>query len=91
MIIPTQTIVINGIEYDYHISPNGMKIECDGVPYDEAIDPLNSGRVYYETDIPIENDNITLDEYNDAKQTVSDYENQIKTPFDEEVTADAES
>ena len=44
-------------------------------------------------DIPVEEveGDITLDEYNDALQTVADYENQIKIPFDEEVTVDAES
>lgn len=29
-------------------------IERDGVPYEEAIDPVNTGRVYAETDKPIE-------------------------------------
>ena len=43
-----------GIEYDYTFSPNGFLIERDGIPYADAIDPLGSGRVYIETDIPIE-------------------------------------
>lgn len=32
----------------------GMKIERDGARYDEAIDPKDKGRVYTETDEPIE-------------------------------------
>lgn len=39
-------------------------------------------KVYMVVDIPI--DDITLDEYNSALQTVADYENQIKDAFDEE-------
>ena len=31
-----------------------MMIECNGVRYSEAIDPLDAGRVYTETDEPIE-------------------------------------
>ena len=33
-----------------------MQIERERVPYDDAVDPLGSGRVYTETDIPIEQD-----------------------------------
>lgn len=32
----------------------GMKIERDGVRYDESIDPTEKGRTYTETDEPIE-------------------------------------
>lgn len=36
-------------------SDQGFKIEReDGQIFDEAIDPLGSGRLYFETDIPIE-------------------------------------
>ena len=31
----------------------GMYIERDGVQYVDAIDPINTGRVYTETNIPI--------------------------------------
>lgn len=34
-------------------SDAGFKIKRDGVIYDEAVDPIDSGRVYTETDIPI--------------------------------------
>lgn len=55
---PNQTIEINGILYDYHVSDIGMMIERDGVQYSEAIDPLGSKREYTETDIPIESDEV---------------------------------
>ena len=37
-----------------HYSDAGMLIERDGVRYCEAIDPVDSGREYIETDEPIE-------------------------------------
>lgn len=52
IIIETETI--NGIEYQRTYSDIGMKIERDSVRYDEAIDPMGSGREYTETDEPIE-------------------------------------
>ena len=53
MIIKT-TKAINGIIYDYTYSNSGFMIERDGARYSEAVDPLDSGRVYTETDEPIE-------------------------------------
>lgn len=53
MIIQT-TKEINGVVYDYAYSDSGYIIERDGVRYSEAVDPLDSGRVYTETDEPIE-------------------------------------
>ena len=53
MIIKT-TKEISGIVYDYAYSDIGMMIERDGVRYSEAIDPLSSGRLYTETDEPID-------------------------------------
>ena len=52
MIIKT-TKEIDGIVYDYTYSDSGFMIERDGAHYYEAIDPLDSGRVYTETDEPI--------------------------------------
>lgn len=69
MIIKT-TKTINGITYDYTYSDLGMKIERDGARYDEAVDPLNSGREYIETDEPIETD--------EAEATEADYQNALK-------------
>lgn len=59
---------INGVVYDYAYSDSGYMIERDGVRYSEAVDPLNSGRVYTETEEPIENgtDDATVDDYQAA-------------------------
>lgn len=54
--IRTETFTINGISYTRTWSDAGMMIH-GGVPeadYDEAVDPAELGRVYTETDIPIE-------------------------------------
>ena len=52
MIIQT-TKEINGVVYDYSYSDSGYMIERDGVRYSEAVDPIDSGRLYTETDEPI--------------------------------------
>lgn len=64
MIIQT-TKEINGVVYDYTYSNSGYMIERDGMRYSEAIDPLDSGRVYTETDelIEIKIDNATAEDY----------------------------
>ena len=54
-IIPIrETKIINGKKFVHKYSINGMKIECDGVPYDEAWDLEYLNREYTETDIPVE-------------------------------------
>ena len=67
MIIQT-TKEINGVVYDYTYSDSGFMIERGGVRYSEAVDPLGSGRVYTETEEPIENvtDNATEEDYQNA-------------------------
>ena len=52
MIIQT-TKEIDSVVYDYAYSDSGYMIERDGVRYSEAVDPLDSGRLYTETDEPI--------------------------------------
>ena len=52
MIIQT-TKEINGVVYDYAYSDSGFMVERDGVRYSEAVDPIDSGRLYTETDEPI--------------------------------------
>ena len=52
MIIQT-TKEINGVVYDYAYSDSGNMTERGGVRYSEAVDPLDSGRLYTETDEPI--------------------------------------
>ena len=53
MIIQT-TKEIDGVVYDYAYSDSGYMIERDGARYSEAVDPLDSGRLYTETDEPID-------------------------------------
>ena len=64
MIIQT-TKIINGIVYDYTYSDSGFMIERNGARYSEAVDPLNSGRVYTETDelIEIKTDDTAAEDY----------------------------
>ena len=68
MIVKT-TKEINGIEYDYTYSDAGMMIERNGARYSEAVDPLNSGREYTETDQPI------VDE---SEATEADYQSALR-------------
>ena len=67
MIIQT-TKEINGVVYDYAYSDSGFMIERGGVRYSEAVDPLGSGRVYTETEEPIENvtGDATAEDYREA-------------------------
>ena len=44
-----ETINIRGVDYTRHYSDSGKYIERDGVLYSEAIDPIDSDRVYAET------------------------------------------
>ena len=48
--ICTDVIKINGKQYDHTYSDSGRRIYRDGVSYETAIDPLNSGRVYIESE-----------------------------------------
>ena len=64
MIIQT-TKEIDGVVYDYAYSDSGYMIERDGVRYSEAVDPLDSGRLYTETDEPIK--------VGTKEETVEDY------------------
>ena len=52
--IKTETITIKGKQFMHTYSTAGCYIERDGERYADAIDPLDSGRTYTETDIPIE-------------------------------------
>ena len=53
MIVQT-TKKINGVTFTYTYSDSGNMIDRDGVRYSEAVDPLDSGRLYTETDEPID-------------------------------------
>ena len=52
--IVTQIVTINGNDFQKTFSDKGFKIKRDGVVYDEAIDPVDTDRVYEETDTPVE-------------------------------------
>lgn len=62
--IITETLTIGEKQYTRTYSDRGMMIH-GGVPegdYDEAVDPAELGRVYTETDIPIEEDESEAEE-----------------------------
>ena len=69
MIIQT-TKEINGVVYDYAYSDSGYMIERGGVRYSEAIDPLDSGRLYTETEEPAE--------VGTKEESVEDYKSALK-------------
>lgn len=53
MSIKTETVTINDRQYTRTWSDAGLMIERDGALYEEAIDPVGSGRTYVETETPI--------------------------------------
>ena len=75
MIIQT-TKEINGVLYDCTYSDSGYMIERDGARYSEAVDPLDSGRVYTETDEPID--------VGTKEETVEDYKAAIRKLYPSE-------
>ena len=75
MIIQT-TKEINGVLYDCTYSNSGYMIERDGARYSEAIDPLDSGRLYTETDEPID--------VGTKEETVEDYKAAIRKLYPSE-------
>lgn len=60
-----ETITLNGKQYQRTYSDTCM-VERDGVLYSEAIDPVDSGRTYTESDVPLETDEATEADYQDA-------------------------
>jgi hypothetical protein len=48
--IKTEEIIINGKLFVRTYSDSGYLVERDGVRYSEAIDPVEFGRTYTETD-----------------------------------------
>lgn len=52
--IKTVIVTILGKQFQRTWSDAGFLIERDGAQYSEAVDPLNSGRLYEETDEEIE-------------------------------------
>ena len=52
--IKTELIMVDERQLRRTWSDAGFLIERDGARYSEAVDPLDSGRVYTETEEPIE-------------------------------------
>ena len=52
--IRIETVIINGKEYTRTWSDLGVMIARNGALYEEAVDPVDSGREYTETDVPVE-------------------------------------
>lgn len=63
--IVTETVDINGTSYLHTYSDAGYMIERDGVQYGDAIDPIDSGREYTETDVKVDRGMI-IEDINDA-------------------------
>lgn len=59
--IHTETITLNNKQYSRTYSDQ-YYIERDGVQYIEAVDPIDSGRQYTETDIPLPNEEMIAEE-----------------------------
>ena len=60
--IKTENLTINGKTFVRTCSDNGYMVERDGIRYAEAIDPAEFGRVYTETDEPIEHGMTEIEE-----------------------------
>lgn len=72
MIVTENLVREDGVKLIRTYSDKGMKIERDGVRYEEAIDPAELNRVYTETDEPIEG-------YTDPTEaTEADYQNALR-------------
>lgn len=52
--IKTELIMVDERQLRRTWSDAGFMIERDGAQYSEAVDPLDSGRAYTETEVPIE-------------------------------------
>ena len=57
--IKTELITIDGRQLRRTCSDVGFMIERDGTVYSEAVDPIDSGRTYTETKVPMETEPMT--------------------------------
>ena len=64
--IVTEKVTVRGHEYEHTYSDEGFMIERDGVEYGEAYDSVGSGRVYTETENPIDDEEATAEDYESA-------------------------
>lgn len=60
--IYTETITMNGRQYKKTYSDTHY-IKRDGIEYSEAIDPIDSDRVYTESETPLGNEDATEEDY----------------------------
>jgi hypothetical protein len=70
--LKNEIVTFNGIEYIRTWSDINMMIERDGVLYEEAIDPIDSGRIYTETEQAIVKDG-------EAEATDEDYQSSLES------------
>lgn len=64
--IQTENMIINNITFVRTYSDTGHKVERDGVAYDEAIDPADTGRTYTESAEMVGADEESEDDYAEA-------------------------
>lgn len=64
--IKTESMTINGISFVRTYSDTGHRVERDGVVYDEAIDPADTGRTYTESSEMVGGDEESEDDYAEA-------------------------
>lgn len=64
--IQTENMIINNITFVRTYSDTGHKVERDGVAYDEAIDPADTGRTYTESAEMVGEDEESDSEYAEA-------------------------
>lgn len=64
--IQIEIVTINGREFTHTYSDSGYKVERDGIQYDDAIDPVDLERKYTETDILIDGEEATEEDYLEA-------------------------
>lgn len=64
--IKTEYMMINGISFIRTYSDTGHRVERDGVTYDEAIDPADTGRTYTESAEMVGEDEESEDDYAEA-------------------------
>lgn len=60
--IITENLTIDGRAFVRTYSDAGYMVERDGIRYSEAVDPAELGRVYTETDEPVEDQDIPAEE-----------------------------
>ena len=67
--IMTENMTINGKAFVKTYSDSGYMVERDGIRYSEAIDPVEFGRTYTETD-----ERIPYDEESEIEQKAAAYD-----------------